>query len=173
MNMSSVTFEVQTAGLATGLTKTQVSSACSLGSGRRGESRALGIPRAARKKRGRKLASELVLWQRNTRLRYVFLRVGTSSSLSSWATPRIKGDRFPTRAGRSIRIHSAKVGFFLDLFSTFLYHIALCALKNNIAFQFLHAGALRVSKRFTRLAYDGTLDRITPEPFCLPGLMWN
>jgi len=84
MNMSSVTFEVQTAGLATGLTKTQVSSACSLGSGRRGESRALGIPLPLRgKKRGCKLASELVLWQRITHLPYVFLRAGNSSSLSS------------------------------------------------------------------------------------------
>jgi hypothetical protein len=69
-------------------------------------------------------------------------------------------------------IHSAKVGLSLDLFLTFLYHITLCTPKNNVAFQFLHAGALRVSKRLTRLAYDRTLDGITPEPFCLPGLMW-
>lgn len=170
--MSSVTFEVQTAGLATGLTKTQVSSACSPGSGRRGESRALGIPPAARKKRA---ANSLQSWSfGSVTLTYdIFLRAGTSSSLSSRATPRIKGDRLPTRAGRSRRIHSANVGFSLDLFPTFLYHIALCTLRNNIAFQSLNAGALRVSKRLTRLAYDGTLDRITPEPFCLPGLMWN
>src|SRR3954470_10513386 len=92
MNMSSVIFEVQTTGLATGLTKTQVSSACSLGSGCRGESRALGIPLLLpRKEKGRKLASELVLWQRNIDLRYVLLPAGTSSLLSTGATPRIKG----------------------------------------------------------------------------------
>ena len=127
MNMSSVTFELQTAGLATGLTKTQVSSACSLGSGHRGESRALAIPLpTARGKKGRKLASELVLWQRNTRLRYVFLRAGTSSSLSIRTTPRIKGDRLPTRAGRSIQIHSAKVGFPFG--PLFYFLISYCSL---------------------------------------------
>ena len=41
-------------------------------------------------KSGRKLASELVLWQRNILLRYVFLRAGALSLLSSRATPRIK-----------------------------------------------------------------------------------
>jgi hypothetical protein len=122
-------------------------------------------------KNGRKLASELVLWQRNIRLRYVFS--------ANWDLILVEQSSCYTQdqRDRCWQEHTDSQRQKVDFLWTSFLFVSIVLLfapsKTMLLFKFLYICALRVPKRLTGLDYDGTLDGITLEPFRLLGLMWN